>query len=179
MWLDYRLLSPAEDALLSSVGRAVALAQNFEANCRFVVMTVDLAKAFQVRTVTSFDDAEPFVERLLSRMLGCNVKRFGQLGAVSPDQLSTLDAARQARNYIAHEAVGPVTVGSRADGLARRTERLRREVEALAEGDALVSQWCYVIQEKEPAPIAWAGEYAAAIAGWVLEPVQRSHPDAG
>lgn len=179
MWLDYRLLSPTEDALLSSVGRAIALAQNFEANCKFVVMTVELGKVLQEGTVTSLEDARPFVEQLLKRMLGCNVNRFGQLGVVSPGQVSTLAAAREARNYIAHEAVEPLTVGSRAITLAKRVDRLKCEVLALAEGDALVSRWSYVIQEKEPAPIVWAGEYASAVSGWVLEPIQRSGFDAG
>lgn len=136
-----------------------------------MLTTIELGKALQDGRYASMEDAEPFVEQLLRKMLGSAVHRFGELGAVSKGDLDILVAAKNARNYVAHEAAEPIVAGGLGTRLDDSMGRFRGEVTALAHGDGLVSRWSYAIQEKELALIDWSRSYPDAVGAWVLEPV--------
>lgn len=179
MWLAVDQFGPHEAAVISTLGRALVLAQNFEANCKFVLMTIELGKAFEAQRFTSLEGARPFVDELLQLMLGSAVPRFRQLGEISEANVATLVAAKDARNYVAHEGASALLAGSRGKKLAERIERLEREIVALAQGDSIVARWSYEIQEKEPAPALWAKQYSKAVTNCILEPIRQHDVGAG
>src|SRR5713226_4856217 len=94
MWLSFNELDRHHMAFLAALGRAIAVAQNLEENCRFVLMTVELGKAFEEKRYSSLEEARPFVDRLLRALLGPVVKRIGEIGEVSQKEVDTLVAAK-------------------------------------------------------------------------------------
>ncbi len=116
---------PAKEPILLdnyflAVGKALCLATNFEHNCRFVVQIFTLLDA--TKRGMEFDAAIELVRALDEniRMLGQAIRRIGGSHAVSPEDIETLRAAKDSRNYIAHEAAG---VGSLSNVSARSSWR--------------------------------------------------------
>jgi hypothetical protein len=165
-------LPPKEPVLLNNyflaVGKALCLASNFEHNCRFVLQTITLVEA--VRAGTDYDAARDLVKELDDKvkMLGGIILKFGNNSAFSPADIDVLRAAKDSRNYIAHESAGMGTLsGVRTKFIEDQFGRLLSHVEILAKGDNLVSKWCYEICEKEPAPSEIQENYVRMIREWV------------
>lgn len=174
MWLRFDSFVVDERPFTDALGRAVALAQNLEHNCRYVIMIAELGKALEEERYSSLGDAQPFVEKLLSLMLGPAVKRFEKLGDLTPGHIDTLRSAKTARNYVVHEAAQPLVAGQSGKRLSVDLTVLRENVYSLAEGDSMVSRWSFEIQERhEPFP-HWARSYARDVANWVLEPLEAA-----
>jgi hypothetical protein len=45
---------------------------------------------------------------------------------------------------------------------------LRAAVDALAQGDNIVSKWVYIIEYKEPPPVMFAAQYPLMVRTWVF-----------
>jgi hypothetical protein len=155
MWLDFHELDTQQCSLLMSIGRALAIAQNFEANCKFVLMIIEVEKALEDKRCSSLQAARPVVDELLQLMLGRVVTRFGRSGEISQAELDILVAAKNARNYVAHGAAFELVIcrGPYGKSFNERMTRFEQEVGSLTEGDGLVSLWSHYIQEHEQAPM--------------------------
>ena len=115
-------------------------------------------------------------------------------------QASLLEAARIARNYLAHRAAEPALYIPPSTGkhklrdllskqidrkaiaserremvtsqLQKMLPRFEQAVKDLAEGDSVVSEWSYIIQEKDVQPPVSAENYVTETIEWVLEPMR-------
>jgi hypothetical protein len=174
MWLKFHRFDFQEQALLESLGRAIAVAQNFESNCKYVLMILEVENALERKQYSSLREARPYVEKLLQLMLGGVVHRFGKSGEFSRAEIDTLVAAKDARNYVAHEAAFELVIcnGPFGPSLMDKVNRFEREVTNLTEGDGLVSLWSFYIQEHEPQPLSTIS-YPSDARTWVLEPLTR------
>ena len=187
-----------QEDYLAALGRAIALGQNFENNCKFVFGVHDLGEAFAAKKI-DMKDWQAYGKKLMNRSLG------GALTGREKDrafkkQVVVLEAARLARNYLAHEAAGPAlyvppmggkhklrdlllkTVDRRkiederhemvVSFLHKKLPRFEKAVRDLAEGDNIVSKWSYIIQEKDAHMPSIAEHYVDDAVEWVLEPMR-------
>ncbi len=175
MWINLRDVDDIAEAYFASLGRALALAQHFESECKEILLWIEVAMGFEDGRLKKLEDIRSFSEVLATRLLGASVRRLEALPFVDSKKLAALVAAKDARNYLAHEAAmwglyPSVKYGEKLTAL-HYVPRLRREIEALAEGDNLVSIWSYEFQEKEAAPYSFSQRYPTEVAAWVLEPL--------
>lgn len=199
MWLQPVDYSDEQLAYFAALGRAMALAQNFEHNCKFVFGTIDMGRDFEDGKIP-VKQWRAHAKKLHGRSLGAVVNAREKDADFSAEQIATLEAARPGRNYLAHRAaeVGlyvPPWTGKRkpreiilgtADPAAIEKERaemllahmneslpaLERAVRALAEADNMVAGWSYLIQEKEDRLPTISGRYVNTVVAWVLEPLR-------
>ena len=192
-------MSEIQTDYLGALGRAMALAQNFERNGKYVLGLHDLWEAFEAKQV-DLNTWRAFGTKLMGRSLGGALRK-----RESDDMLKThiaaLDAAREARNYFAHQAAEPTLyvppMGGKhklrdllsekvdrrkielerqdmvAEHVRKELPRFEKAVRDLAHGDSIVSEWSYIIQEKDAHMPIMAERYAHEIAEWVLEPLCR------
>src|SRR6266498_3424775 len=97
-------LHPAEEpefvnAFLLSAGKALCLAQGFEDKCRHVLSIIALTDAIEAGE--DFDAARELAKYVGKKTL---CKTINLIGETWPTDLAILLAAKDARNYIAHEA---------------------------------------------------------------------------
>jgi hypothetical protein len=86
------------------------------------------------------------------------------------EQGGVLDAAREARNFIAHDG-GLFDIHTESTRhLSDHLENLRDKVEDLAAGDNLLSRWIYEIKEKESPPSTLIASYESIVVRWVFDP---------
>lgn len=199
MWLQPVDYSVEQSAYFAALGRAMALAQNFEHNCKFVFGTLDMGRDYEDGKIPH-EQWRAHAKKLHGRSLGAVLKAREKDGDFSAEQIATLEAARAGRNYLAHRAAEaglyvPARTGKRklreilggtADPVAIEKERAEmllahirkalpafgEAVRALAEADNMVAGWSYLIQEKEdrlPAVTEW---YVNTVVAWVLEPLR-------
>lgn len=103
MWLQPVDYVDEQYSYFAALGRAVALAQNFEQNCKFVFGTSDLGRAYSEGKF-SIDDWQRYAKELQKRSLGVALKAQQKDGLFSSQEIAALEAAREARNYLVHEA---------------------------------------------------------------------------
>jgi hypothetical protein len=165
--------APPEPALLDAVflsaGRALHLANAFEAKCQYVLRIANLLGAVRSDPVLSLQEAIDAAPA--DKMLGGTLRDLGNgLFASRPSDLDLLNRAREARNFVAHEgaSVGDMWSADRSR-LLEHAARLRAVVADLAVGDNLVSQWCYGIDEPDqPPPRHLIDSYPGLIDDWVF-----------
>ena len=199
MWLRPVDYTNEQSAYFAALGRAMALAQNFEHNCKFVFGTLDMGQVYEDGKIPR-EQWRVHAKKLHGRSLGAALKARKKDADFSANEIATLESARASRNYLAHRAaeVGlyvPPRTGKRKlreifDGTADRAaiEKERAEmlfahirealpafekaVRSLAEADNMVAGWSYLIQEKEnylPTVTEW---YVNTVVAWVLEPLK-------
>jgi hypothetical protein len=155
------------NAFLLSVGKALYLATMFEAKCRYILRLGRIVVSYEKTGDASA--APELAKTLKDEMLGRTLWNLGGLGKIGKGDITILEMAKDARNYIAHECAG---IGDlyeiRANDIEERLERLQREVVVLANGDNMVSRWIYEIEEKEPAPRLIQDKYADYCVRWVF-----------
>lgn len=112
------------DRSYATLGRALSLASSFEADCRLIVFALQLKAPY-----TASDDMQAFTEldKVLDNWLSRNQEIFiTELGV--PDKYKEfLVTAREARNYIAHEA------GDDFDSILQEKDRWKSWCQALRE----------------------------------------------
>jgi len=166
--LDYA--EPNEPELLDkfflSAGKALCIATRFESGCQYVLKVVTLINAHA--TGEKFDAALELAQKIEGILLNKVIGEIGKDPQVTPADLAVLHAARLARNYVAHECANLMSVSASSRTILSLMEELRKHVEILARGDALVSRWCYEIAEKESAPWAVCDQYEDRLGRWVF-----------
>jgi hypothetical protein len=160
------------DAFLLSVGKALCLSNGFEAKCKDVLGVITLTDAIQAGS--DFDAASGLARAVQAMLLGGTIKLIGDASGTSPADVAILQAAREARNYIAHESA---ELGTLSDATVKTILRLFAELEPrvleVAKGDNLVSAWCYEICEREPAPQGIQDQYVQMVSHWVFRGAPR------
>lgn len=106
MWLRPAEIPEPQERYLDALGRALVLAQNFEQNCKFVFGTWDMGRAYRDGQL-SIDEWRTHAKKLHERSLGAALKAQHKDSDFSPEQIGKLEAARAARNHLAHEAGWP------------------------------------------------------------------------
>ena len=166
MWLTHRDLQNAEP-LAPMLGKALLVCQKFEATCKDIISWLELTRAVTVDGLEFLgQDYMSYVDRLHAQLLGRAIStlRAGKdVFKVSATDLSILELAQQARNWIVHEGGW----GALFDSSDHDDEVLVSAVEKVARADLLVSQWSYAFHEKDPPP--WMPEevYVATIVTWL------------
>lgn len=172
MWILTKNFVDLHDCYLASVGRSLLLAQSFEQNCKFVCLIWDLGDAFESKTISDVEQLPDYSALLLKRFLGTVIQRFGSRYPIKREQYEILERAREARNYIAHEAGTPCLYYNTHEPIIEALPQLRTNITALAEGDNLVSGWSYMIQEKNFPPAGIRQSYVHEITSYILEPLE-------
>jgi hypothetical protein len=152
------------DAALLSVGKALHVANSFEANCKHVLEVAEAASYIEERPDASI--LEAFNAIIQASFLDGTIKRLGQLSDITASDISLLQRAKDARNFIAHE--GAMFFSSRKGLIIARLKVLREEVLHLAHGANLVSLWSYEIENREPGPRGIFEEYPKMVDRWVF-----------
>jgi hypothetical protein len=169
--LDTKLL----DAAMLALGRALYLCSSFERKCRSVLRYMYVGERLKERKAAN--DPVDSLEELFSnlpdvKMLAGTIKDMSAkadlIGMTEEDQ-RTLARARDARNFIAHNATDIGTLDYvQPKHVAEFIAKLRVAVADVAAGDDFVSRLIYQIEEPgEPIPHITAN-YVDLIDLWVF-----------
>lgn len=173
MWIDLTKLSQIHEAYLSSLGRALSVAQHLETTARFVLRVYEATENHGRRK--SCDEMKQLMNLLGRVLLGKMVQRFEHYGEFSASDIEILKLGTEARNYIAHKSALVVSeYPDRPDELIQQIAHLKERVADLVNADNLVSSWSYEIQEKEPTPKALYDIYPSRIWSWILAPLNEN-----
>jgi hypothetical protein len=130
------------DEILLAAGKALYLANRFEAKCSLVLRTANLVDVIKTDPVASLED---IASRLpAGQMLGgtlSDLQTRTDMG-VTPEVHAALTRARLARNYIAHEGAAALgdLYGYGVQYMLDALRVLRSNVADLAEADNIVSR---------------------------------------
>lgn len=174
------------DDMLSTLGRATYVAQNFEQKLRFLYQAIEISDLYV--SGVPFDEIIEKVrdENRLNRV----IQSVAQKAQLAENPKNILDASRKARNWIAHESgkfpihgtptlINPVTgergsllkpfLSDDSPYLKKQLVLLRINLWNLAAGDYLVSYWAHMTEELEQIPPAFAEQdYKGAVDRWVF-----------
>jgi hypothetical protein len=170
MWLRIAKLPEETNALLLSLGRALAIAQNYEHNARYVLRIAQMSKEYVEGRAETLDELIAFANSRPRRMLGGMVRDFDHLGDTTADEIEILRRGAEARNFIAHEAFAELPWNRPHDRLAS-LQKLDAAVRHLVEADNLVACWSYEIHEKAHAPAKLRSSYPREAHRWVMAPL--------
>lgn len=166
-WFPNCLPSPEPElsaAAFLAVGKALHIANNFEAGCRHVLEIAQISSYIQEHDGASVLDALDAIMRAC--FLDGTIKRLGQFSDITGNDISLLQRAKDARNFIAHE--GAMFFSSGKSLIVARLKALRKEVVHLAHGANLVSLWSYEIENREPGPRDIFAQYPKMVDDWVF-----------
>jgi hypothetical protein len=155
--IGYRLPYESDliDEILLATGKALYLANRFEAKCSYVLRIANLVDVIKGDPVLSLEDA---VSRLSAdQMLGRTLRDLSSRAdmGMTPDKSAKLTRARLARNYIGHKGAAALgdLYGYNVQEMLDALRALQANVRDLAAGDNLVSEWIFQIEEpREPTP---------------------------
>lgn len=173
MWIDPEALNEFEESYVIAVGRALLVAQHFEESCKDFMKWWIISGALEEGVAKSVSDIRSISEKLTGLMLGGSIKRLRDDRDITDAEIAVLIRAKDARNYIAHEAVTAIAFISRFS--RRRPDNLSRFKEAvcaLVEGDNLISSWGYMFHEQEEPSAEHLAEYPGRLAKWILAPLE-------
>jgi hypothetical protein len=172
MRLDELFDLPAErtestDHAYAALGRAITVATRFEAHSRALAYLLGIRLADQpLDEQTMLDIYSAIWQKKLAHHLNSLVTGL-KLG---DDVDQTLQSARKARNYLAHEyALGLPGSLRQDDDVPRMIHTLRSHVDSLAKGDLLVSLLSQQLTNEELPPPQFASSWPATVAQWVCD----------
>lgn len=164
------LQSTRGDHFFLCLGRALYVATLFEHKCRFVLRSISLVTAIRSDPVLGLMDAIEAApaDKQLARTLD-------SLMVAVPDLAQTREmwvAAREARNYIAHEAAAFDVLSAREADLSNYVTVLRDHVWALVAADNTISAWVHGIEEPyDSVPHHFILAYPDLVDRWVFDSV--------
>ena len=168
------------DEILLAAGKALYLANSFEAKCSFVLRAFNFSDVVREDPVITLEQVAALVpgDKMLGKTLQDLFARHDT--GWRQEQIALLIKAREARNYVAHEAAGAIgelyhhNVQHMLDAL----RLLHAKVIDLAKGDNVVSAWAYYMEEltSEPLP-SISVDYLDRIESWVFGHVPREWLD--
>jgi hypothetical protein len=167
------LRTPQEPELLNEfllvLGKALALANNFESKCTHYLRVIAISNA--TKEGASLDDIAQIALQFRPEMLASTLKKILQSDSISQSIRDVLNRARESRNFIAHQggSVGDL-YGVNAKAFTNGISVLREHVENVAHGDNIVSRWAYEVSERLPAPRSMADGYVPLVMAWVFDP---------
>jgi hypothetical protein len=162
------------DEILLAAGKALYLANEFEVKCKFVLTVAYAEEALKADPVIALQ------EELMREHLSAKVPRRKRLHGILRDLTTVppgireheslaLERARDARNYIAHEAARAIggLEGKNVQHMLVALRKLHTEVINLANGDYIVSSWAHQIEEPD-APFWSSAENLEWVEHWVF-----------
>jgi len=163
------------DAAYAAVGRALAFATSFEANCRALAALIGVCEAMKVRGASDSESVDDLFDRLTQEYWQVRRLRHHETSVVRryklpEDVRGILRVGRAARNEIAHE----VTLGIAAEieteeGRSRLLESLRDIVAKIADADRIVCVLLH-LDTQEPLPtVAAFEEFPTRVIKWVCD----------
>ena len=164
------------DEAYAAVGRALAFATRFEANCRALAQLLHIRPMIAEKGIAILDDdvfitnVVAFLRRPLKKNLSQVCKWKYHNHKLSEDTASILAAGREARNLIAHEITLSVPDTIQTDsGRAKLMSMLQAAVQPIAEADRIVCLITHV-ETHEPLPTAVTYDtYIQRITDWVCD----------
>ncbi len=174
MWIDLEGLDEFEESYINAVGRALLVAQHFEESCKDFMKRWIISGYLEVGVAKSVSDIRSISEKLTGLMLGSSIKRLSSDRDITDAEITVLIRAKDARNYIAHEAVTATAFISRFSRRHRpdNLSLFKDAVSALVEGDNLISSWGYMFHEQEGYPAEYLVEYPNRLTKWILAPLE-------
>lgn len=152
------------------LGKALLLCQKFEATCKDIVSWFEIARQLNIGHLDILSDDYPsHVDRLYSLLLGQSIstlKSSRDWFGISMDDLSTLNGARESRNWVAHQSGLGVVFASHG---VVDIDELVRNVTNVVRGDFLVSRWSYEFHEKESGNWKSEQDYLDMILNWLQD----------
>lgn len=163
--------SELKDFFIQSLGRALYIATMFEEKCKFVLSIAKLEG--YVKEGNSLSDSDDIAKLLKENMLGRTISEMAVASPVSQEDIDKLTLAKDARNFIAHEAalLGRPLATIRSRTVLRQLQQLGDKLDDLIAGDNLVSGWVYEIEEKGFPPKYLISEYPPRAREWVFSGV--------
>ena len=163
------------DAAYAAVGRALAFAARFEANCRALAALIGVREAMKGRSASEGETVEDLFDRLTQEYWQVRRLRHHETAIVSRYKLpkdirGSLRVGRAARNEIAHE----VTLGIAAEieieeGRNRLLESLRNIVAKLADADRIVCVLMHLYTQEPLPTVAAFEEFPKRVIKWVCD----------
>jgi hypothetical protein len=162
------------DEILLAAGKALYWANQFESKCKDVLQFAYFIEILEADPVISLEEVAARIPspKMLNRTLQ-DLSSNTTIG-LNQEQSAILAKAREARNYIAHEGAGAIGVlwSYNVQGMLDTLRSLRVAVINLANGDNLVSEWVYRIEERK-APLPQTADYPDRVDGWVFGHLPR------
>ena len=154
------------DTALLAAGKALYLSNCFEATCQYVLRGYRLVSYIGTHHDADWSDAMMAISK--KKLLNASIEELGRFPVVSAEDVTILQKAREARNYLAHEGAFPGLIWcAETRHIERHLETLRAAVTDLAMGNHLVSRWCYEFDEKQPAGSVMA-HFPEMVDRWVF-----------
>lgn len=176
MWFPYESAGPGNERFLSSVGRALLVAQFFEDMLKRTLLWWDVAsqapslplEEFKSSVTERIRNPEAYMERVLKRAIEQLVRRHG----IGEAKVDLLEKAREARNYIAHDAA-VLNLSVPLDGAESPSDlsTYLQHVHVLVRAYNLLSVWAYEFEEREAAPQSMIEMYPHGLEAWILSPL--------
>jgi hypothetical protein len=162
---------PADEGKISAcvvLGRALYIACGFEDDCRSLAFVLKIRDP-QMQGLSDDESFDALSKAVLGRLVDLN-KLIARRAKLPVDYAAMLHAARDARNYIAHEAAGELEHLTKAsDGLSRWRSLMASKLEDVAYGKIIVA----VLLSRNSAEATPAPEtinaYSKRINLWVFE----------
>jgi hypothetical protein len=159
--------------VFEATGRALFAAQEFENRCRVLLRLLNLVEIYESATDDPIDSLIARVPR--DKLLGKTIDDLKRHPVFNDeDTAELLKAAKDARNFIAHESARFNPVGRRQDVVERMERGLRPKLRDLAIGDHIVSEVLLAIEDRQSTfGISWIRErYPDILESWVLLPMK-------
>lgn len=172
------------DEILLAAGKALYLVNQFESKCRFVLSVADAEEALKEDPVLSLEELSskltakrPWGKIVLSQTL----KGLAEVPpGVREHESLTLEKARAARNFIAHEAAGAIgdLEGRNVQHMLHALRKLHASVIDLANGDYIASTWAHRIEDPR-APFWSSADSLEWVESWVFGHIPQEWLDEG
>ena len=163
------------DAGYAAVGRALAFATRFEANCRALAVLIGVREAMKARSVSDGESVDDLFERLTQeywqvRRLRHHETAVALYKKLPQDVRAVLRVGREARNEIAHELTLSIAAEIQTEeGRSTLSASLRRAVAKIADADRIVCVLAH-LETRGPLPtVAAFEEFPKRVVEWVCD----------
>lgn len=175
MWLAFESIDPIGISYGNSIGRALALAQSFEHNCKYVLLIANLGEEIERGNIAGRSGIASYSESLENWFkLGRDIHQFKDRHEIDASEIEILRKGVAARNYLAHEAAYPMLIGPKSGAEIRKElPNFIRQVSSLAEAENLIAQWNFMIQEKTNPPSEITTTFSQKVTSWVLAALDK------
>lgn len=164
MWLNVQNDSLESNPHFIMLGKSLVLCQKFERTCLDIIKMMLLSKTvFDGKQETFSDEYLSYLDQLEKALLGnaiINFKKQYKLD-VSDEDTKILNDAREARNFICHEAASEYPKFTLQD--------FKEKITHLALGDFLVSSWSLNYYERNQQVNKDIDQYLAEIHAWMFQ----------
>jgi hypothetical protein len=163
------------DAAYAAIGRALAFATRFEANCRALAAVIGVREAMKALGASDRESVDDLFERLTQEYWQVRRLRHHETAVALYEKLpqdvrAILRIGRQARNEIAHELTLSIAAEIQTEeGRGTFLRLLRSAVAKIADADRIVCVLAH-LETREPLPTGAAFEdFPKRVVEWVCD----------